>query len=754
MKTANLKTYQLLENVEQLSAKYTKELKSLQLVSNVTSAEEFKKTIDSYKKTDRLLKIGIIGRVKAGKSSLLNSLLFDGKSILPKAATPMTAALTIMAYSDDNKARATMEFYQQKDIDELKKEANEFEKDKQQLREKIIVELTNGRRKLSPSEIQQRADKRVDREMKNDVHFASYDQYQRIKNSGVKLTDLEQYQEISADSIEALTHNKLNDFVGAEGKYMPFTKAVTLYLPDESLKNLQIIDTPGVNDPIASRGERTEKLLQECDAVLVVSPSGQFLNHDDMELIGRVTTKNGIQETYIVASQADSQLFNDKQYATPQEAFNELSRTLKFTAEEILTAKGKEMPLMAGILNKFKQNDIICTSSVAFNLLKDFDQPAKWDELMEHVYKNFQRHYASTFADPSLAKEALQTLINLKPIYALIDDISQRKESILQDKVNDLSKGKCLEGTEFIEKVIQCVETRIEEIQNGDEQELKANQQNLSAAKQSLESNINPSFKASVVKVEKELKEQLTTKVTELFDGFNPNRAKKSKTETRTETYEVQVSSGSSLRKLGSWLSFGLIDDGDRYETRERQYTVTRSFVAPAQIKSQLNDINDHIEESLKNIAEKYLKEWKITSKRNFLAEIIKLRQSNVDLKKEQAAKASECIQYHLPTFKINKILPSHLDISSNQYDSAGDRYIQEAKKYIDSQEAHANQKVQEFLQQVMATLNKADPCGDILEYIQTGLARLMKDLQNKEQSIQNYTEMRNQFNQLLGLEK
>ena len=42
---------------------------------------------------NRKLKIGVVGQIKAGKSSFLNSLLFDGKDFLPKAATPMTAAL-------------------------------------------------------------------------------------------------------------------------------------------------------------------------------------------------------------------------------------------------------------------------------------------------------------------------------------------------------------------------------------------------------------------------------------------------------------------------------------------------------------------------------------------------------------------------------------------------------------------------------------------------------------------------------------
>ena len=54
---------------------------------------------------NRDLKIGIVGQVKAGKSSFLNALIFDGKSILPKAATPMTAALTKIRYAEQATAK-------------------------------------------------------------------------------------------------------------------------------------------------------------------------------------------------------------------------------------------------------------------------------------------------------------------------------------------------------------------------------------------------------------------------------------------------------------------------------------------------------------------------------------------------------------------------------------------------------------------------------------------------------------------------
>ena len=84
----------------------------------VIKAEELEKTLKEMQDTDRNLKVGIIGRVKAGKSSLLNALIFEGVDVLPKAATPMTASLTVLKYAQNLSAQ--VEFYSQNDILELK----------------------------------------------------------------------------------------------------------------------------------------------------------------------------------------------------------------------------------------------------------------------------------------------------------------------------------------------------------------------------------------------------------------------------------------------------------------------------------------------------------------------------------------------------------------------------------------------------------------------------------------------------------
>ena len=66
-------------------------------VNEIRSA--IKSFVDAKKLAEnenRDLTIAIVGRVKSGKSSFLNALVFNGESILPQAATPMTAALTFI----------------------------------------------------------------------------------------------------------------------------------------------------------------------------------------------------------------------------------------------------------------------------------------------------------------------------------------------------------------------------------------------------------------------------------------------------------------------------------------------------------------------------------------------------------------------------------------------------------------------------------------------------------------------------------
>ncbi|GAA9123508.1 hypothetical protein HpHA167_15070 [Helicobacter pylori] len=105
----------------------------------VIKTEELEKTLKGMPAENRGLKVGIVGRVKAGKSSLLNALIFEGKDVLPKAATPMTASLTILKYAQNLSAEA--QFYDEQDIEELKRDHERYEKEFKEIVSKEVKKI-------------------------------------------------------------------------------------------------------------------------------------------------------------------------------------------------------------------------------------------------------------------------------------------------------------------------------------------------------------------------------------------------------------------------------------------------------------------------------------------------------------------------------------------------------------------------------------------------------------------------------------
>ncbi|GAA8253865.1 hypothetical protein HpBT156_12050 [Helicobacter pylori] len=186
---------------------------------------------------------------------------------------------------------------------------------------------------LSDEEILEKARKIAKSELEKDTRLVlSHDQYERMKESGLLNTEtLDPH--IQADNLEEL-NQKLHQFVGKEGKFMPYTKAVQISLNNPNLKDLEIIDAPGVNDPIVSREQHTKDLLKECDVVFVIIPSSQFLSESgDMDLFDRVSNKEGIQEIYFVASQTDSTIVGEA------EKFDRNLKTAVINTQKILSSQ-------------------------------------------------------------------------------------------------------------------------------------------------------------------------------------------------------------------------------------------------------------------------------------------------------------------------------------------------------------------------------------------------------------------------------
>lgn len=84
-----------------------------------------KKRIQDSQSESRILKIGVVGEVKAGKSSFLNALIFNGEDILPKACTPMTAALTKISYGE--KQAASIYFYSEQAWEKIENYSQQYD---------------------------------------------------------------------------------------------------------------------------------------------------------------------------------------------------------------------------------------------------------------------------------------------------------------------------------------------------------------------------------------------------------------------------------------------------------------------------------------------------------------------------------------------------------------------------------------------------------------------------------------------------
>ncbi len=202
-----------------------------------------KESVGKYKKeleNERFV-VSFCGQIKAGKSSLINALIF-GEEILPKADLVQTAAITILKYSE--KPYFEAKFYTEDEWEKLKNYTNE---EGENYYEKFLKPQVNN-------------------SIKHGIYVREL-----ITKSGKKISEKD------------LT--KLEDFVGVNGKYTPFVKEIILYYPSDILKNIDIVDTPGTNDPNEFRSKITENWIHNSNAVVYVVYAGQSFAKQDMDFI-------------------------------------------------------------------------------------------------------------------------------------------------------------------------------------------------------------------------------------------------------------------------------------------------------------------------------------------------------------------------------------------------------------------------------------------------------------------------------------
>lgn len=367
--------------------------KKLTEFRHVTTALE--QNMEVAKNDSRKLNIGIVGAVKAGKSSFLNACIFDGEKYLPEAAMPVTAALTRITYSDTPKA--VIHFFTKEDWETIVRQSET---------QREAKELTG------------------------------------MVSDPTLLDKLGGTDEIDGDIII-----KLNDYVGENGCYSPIVSYVELQVDNPNVKNFEIIDTPGLNDPIVSRSIRTKQFLHSCDVVLLLSPCSQFMNAETVNFMADSLPDTGIREIIVVGSKLDSGILNestDDFSAAYKNALTSYKSQFVKSLSQVRNA-GKHMD----ILDKPGLENVIFTSSMCFVIEKKLKNGILLDENEQKVYDNLHTVFGN-FEDKYLG-----SLGGIDKVQIALNDVLKRKMEIIEDKNSGLLDNAKTNHLRILEKILQ-----------------------------------------------------------------------------------------------------------------------------------------------------------------------------------------------------------------------------------------------------------------------------------------------------------
>ena len=270
METTNFSQYlNNLQEKKQMLLNLAKQASDYGWIPKGKTSSEKERGVISYdeivEKLNRdTLTIGVIGQMKCGKSTFLNAFIFEN-NILPAATTPMTAALSVITYGE--KERIVAEFYTKDEWAEQKMQAA-----------RSLDDVTDS---LDESKVK-----------------AAKELVSKASKLG---SSLESY----LGSTKEDEFSNLIEYVGADGKYVSITKSVTIYYPKEYLKGVEIVDTPGFNDPIVSREERTKEFLKKADVVLMMLYAGRPFDATDRDIIFKNVRQCGIGKVLIGINKYD-----------------------------------------------------------------------------------------------------------------------------------------------------------------------------------------------------------------------------------------------------------------------------------------------------------------------------------------------------------------------------------------------------------------------------------------------------------------
>lgn len=394
----------------------------------------------------RKLTIGVIGAVKAGKSSFLNALLFDGEQYLPKAITPSTATLTKITYS--NTPKAVIHFFNREDWNRIDEYVNKYNS---KLEEKYTEYRRNNENKKTKENEKigllnlEEYENKIFRGLVKDERMLSAVELNKMATKNDILDKLNQKVEIEGNVIA-----KLDEYIDAKGKYTAIVKNVELMVDNPNLNGIEIVDTPGLCDPVVSRGNKTKQELHNCDVVFLLSSVCEFLPADTINLMVNSLPSAGVDEVIVVGSRFDDGITDNKGgdfLEKAKKTKDACEKTFKRNMEII-----KNSGYNNSFISKIEKSDRLYISSMCYVLDKKINKKVNFTEEENKVYKQLKNDY-SGFKDSYLS-----AISGINEVRKKLNSVLKRKEQIIAENDNKIIDN----AVNNFEKILSDVKTYVE----------------------------------------------------------------------------------------------------------------------------------------------------------------------------------------------------------------------------------------------------------------------------------------------------
>lgn len=673
--------------------KFTVEIDQLKHIKKI-----YEDKLARFSEEEQTLNIAIMGQVKAGKSSFLNALLFNGKPILPEAATPKTANLTRISYGDTHKLE--VEFYNRADWDRISELANS---DADHQEAKVAKE-----------------------------------QVAMIRQAGIDpIATLQQGKYVQeADNLDEIMQ-VMNDYAGNDGNYTGLVKMIRLYLPLPELQGYNIIDTPGMNDPVVSRTQRTKEEMANSDVVFFLSRASNFLDSTDTDLLSKQLPEAGIKRLVLVAGQYDS--------AIEQDGFDRssLAETEKNLHKRIIGRANKDLSELADHKEKAGQPKVadllrtittpVFSSTYAYGYA-NWDR-SQWNTNMVHVYSQLCEMAEDEWDEYEFSLADWQRIAGFTPLINAYETAKSDKAVIIEEQKQELLPEAKQNLKNWLTQFKEQVHQRILTLENGDLTELNKRQKVYQVKIDNISTNLEDVIATAVDSArtkQKEISRDLRSAIQE-----NSQLKTRTGTETKEEAYTVSTS---TWYKPWSWGS-----TSTEYRTRSINY----DYVSVADVIDQITSFAYECVSDIEYNFEKLVNPNDIKAK---------LRQSLLDNLDTESADFDPAQFRNLLNQAISRIEIPELSLDIGD---AGSKISKNFTGEVRTESDKANLKLQlqESLRQTFNDLNadfvatvtividslseiKNNLSNSLTQSMQNELQQLREDLQNQQAVMSSYKDL------------